>query len=234
MSSQPYAGGHLARGVRRVRIRPALLVIDVQNCFAAPGGSFDELGYDITPYREVLPRIAETVTWARAVKMPVLFSQAIREASGIDMLDRVHRMLPARRLERIKTRPISVRDTWDAAIVDEIAVEEEDLVVEKRRDSIFQDTELELWLRSLRIDTLVFCGLDMAICVASSLRDGFNRGRDVVLLEDATGSLRDHQKQVVSDIVRDTYGPVLPLEEFQKRLEPVEGEEGVFDLTLPA
>jgi ureidoacrylate peracid hydrolase len=64
----------------------------------------------------------------------------------------------------------------------------DDHVVIKRRDSVFQDTEVEVWLRSLGIDSIIFSGIDTSICVESSLRDAFNHGYDVVLISDATAS----------------------------------------------
>ncbi|MFC2068309.1 isochorismatase family protein [Chloroflexota bacterium] len=51
---------------------------------------------------------------------------------------------------------------------------EDDHIVMKRRDSGFQDTELDLWLRSIYIDTIIFTGVDTGICVENTLTDGFN------------------------------------------------------------
>ncbi|MCD6037083.1 MAG: Isochorismatase hydrolase, partial [Nitrososphaeraceae archaeon] len=156
-------------------INPALLVIDVQNGFVSKGGSYDLLGMETSNYKEV-------------IRIPIFYTQAVRESSGIDLLTRSHKILPKSREERIKKKPICVRETWDAEIVDEIKPSEGDHVVIKRRDSAFHDTEIGVWLRSLKIDTLIFCGIDTSICVETSLRDAFNIGYDVVLISDATAS----------------------------------------------
>lgn len=102
------------------------------------------------------------------------------------MSTKVHKILPKSREERIRKKPICTRGTWDAEIVNEIKPALADHVVVKRRDSAFHDTEIGVLMKSLGIDTLVFCGIDTSICVEASLRDAFNNGYDVILISDAT------------------------------------------------
>jgi len=200
-------------------LRPALVIVDMQNCFMAEGGSFHKLGYRRDHYQQIIPAVQEAYRRARALRIPVIFSKAVRERSGIDLLDRVHRILPPKRLERIRRAHIAIRDTWDADIIEALQPASDDLIVEKRRDSIFQDTELELWLRAMRVDTLVFTGIDTAICVESSLRDAFNRGYDVVLLADATASREHDFYETTLREVQDNFGLVLQVSQFFDRLE---------------
>lgn len=195
-------------------IRPALLVIDVQNGFAAKGGSYDQLGIDISNYIKVIPKIANLISVCRKSRIPIFYTQAIREPSGIDLLTNVHRILPKSREERIKMKPICVRGTWDAEIVDEIRPNDSDHVIRKRRDSTFYDTEIGVWLKSVGIDTLIFCGIDTSISVESSLRDAFNLGYDVILMSDATASNIEKHYQSTLENVRGYYGLVMSTEEF--------------------
>lgn len=197
-------------------IQPALLVIDVQNGFAAKGGSYDQLGIDISKYLNVIPMIANLISICRNARIPIFYTQAIREPSGIDLLTNVHRILPKSREERIRMKPICVRGTWDAEIVDEIRPTDSDHVIRKRRDSAFYDTEIGVWLKSARIDTLIFCGIDTSISVESSLRDAFNLGYDVILMSDATASNIEKHYQSTLENVRGYYGLVMSIEEFNK------------------
>ncbi|HEX2408384.1 MAG TPA: isochorismatase family cysteine hydrolase, partial [Nitrososphaeraceae archaeon] len=162
--------------------QPALLVIDVQNGFMSKGGSYDLLGMKISNYQHIITKLKELISICRTYNVPIFYTQAVRESSGIDLLTKTHRILPKSREERIKKRPICVRGTWDAKIVDEVKPTSKDHVVIKRRDSAFQDTETEVWLNSLKVNTLIFCGIDTSICVETSLRDGFNKGYDVILI----------------------------------------------------
>jgi ureidoacrylate peracid hydrolase len=193
------------------RVNPALVVIDMQNGFVSKGGSYDQLGMNNSHYLQVIPKISQLISLCRNADMPIFYTQAVREQSGIDLLTKVHKILPKSREERIRKKPICVRGTWDADIVDEIKPMPEDHVVVKRRDSAFHDTEIIVWMKSLGVDTLIFCGIDTSICVEASLRDAFNNGYDVVLVSDATASGNARHFESTLEIVRDYYGLVMDI-----------------------
>jgi len=191
----------------------------MQNGFVSKGGSYDLMGLNVSKYSEVVPHLTRLISICRTIKVPIFYSQAVREESGIDLLTRSHRILPKSREERIKRRPICIRGSWDAEIVGELKPSLDDHVVIKRRDSVFQDTEVEVWLRSLGIDSIIFSGIDTSICVESSLRDAFNHGYDVVLISDATASNNmDHYNSTL-DNIRNYYGLVMNLQEFIANVE---------------
>jgi ureidoacrylate peracid hydrolase len=195
-------------------IKPALIVIDVQNGFASRGGSYDQLGMDVSHYQNAIPQISRLIALCRGAGIPIFYTQAVRESSGIDLLTNMHKILPKSREERMKKRPICVRGTWDADIVDDIRPAPEDHVVVKRRDSAFQDTEIGVWLKSVGADSLVFCGIDTSICVETSLRDAFNNGYDVILISDATASGNRKHFESTIEVVKDYYGLVMSIDEF--------------------
>ena len=200
--------------IKNHEINPALLVVDMQNGFVSKGGSYDLMGLNVSKYSDVVPSLKRLIAFCRKVKIPIFYSQAVREESGIDLLTKSHRILPKSREERIKRRPICIRGSWDAEIVEELKPNFDDHVVIKRRDSVFQDTEVEVWLRSLGIDSIIFAGIDTSICVESSLRDAFNHGYDVVLISDATASNNLNHYNSTLDNIRNYYGIVMNLEEF--------------------
>jgi ureidoacrylate peracid hydrolase len=200
--------------IKNHEINPALLVIDMQNGFVSKGGSYDLMGLNISKYSDVVPSLKQLIGFCRKVKIPIFYSQAVREESGIDLLTRSHRILPKSREERIKRRPICIRGSWDAEIVEELKPNFDDHVVIKRRDSVFQDTEVEVWLRSLGIDSIIFAGIDTSICVESSLRDAFNHGYDIILIADATSSNNLNHYNSTLDNIRNYYGLVMNLDEF--------------------
>jgi ureidoacrylate peracid hydrolase len=199
-------------------VNPALIVVDVQNGFVSKGGSYDQLGMDISHYQRIIPQISELIRLCRSVNIPIFYTQAVREKSGIDLLTNTHRILPKSREERIRKKPICVIGTWDADIVDEIKPSRMDHIVIKRRDSAFQDTEIGVWLKSIGINTLAFCGIDTSICVEASLRDAFNNGYDVILISDATASGNIKHFESTVEVVRDYYGLVMDVKEFARHL----------------
>ena len=201
-----------------------LIVVDMQNGFVSSEGSYGKLGMNIKNYQKVIPKIKELINFCRNEKIPIFYTEAIREPSGIDLLLNVHNILPRTREERLQNKniPICVRGTWDAQTIDEIKPTEEDHIILKRRDSAFQDTELRMWLNTLKINTLIFCGIDTFICVETSLRDGFNIGYDAILISDATASGINKHYDTTIERIRDYYGIVTDLSDLQKMIKKLE------------
>ena len=195
------------------KINLGLIVVDMQNGFVAKGGSYDKLGMNTPSYREIIPKVKDLIDFCKSLGIPVFYTEAVRESSGIDLLTKIHTLLPKSRVERLKL-PICVRGTWDAQTIDEIKPEKDDHVIIKRRDSAFQDTELRVWLQSVGINVLVFCGVDTAICVETSIRDAFNLGYDIVLISDATASGIKKHYETTLDLVRDYYGLQMNFDRF--------------------
>ena len=195
------------------KFHPALVVIDMQNSLCAHEGAYEKFGADISAYRKIIPNVKKIVDTCHKLHVPVFYTQQVREASGIDLLTRRHRIIPRRRLEFIEGAPSCVRGTWGAAIIDELMPTEDDHIVMKRRDSAFQDTEFELWLESIGADTVIYTGIDTCICVENSLREGFNRGWDVILVEDAVASSWQKLHKATLEKVRGSFGLVLTTEQ---------------------
>ena len=210
---------------------PALLVIDMQDGFCNAGGSYEEygcsIGADIKAYRKIIPNVERVIAACRETKIPIFYTQQVREASGIDLYTRLHRIIPNRRAEFLRI-PACVRGTWDAEILDELRPMKGDHIVMKRRDSAFQDTELDLWLRSAYVDTLIFTGVDTGICVDNTLMDGFNMGYDVILVEDATASSWKEIGKATIMKVRGSYGWVLKTNNLIKMLHASKRAKGGF------
>jgi ureidoacrylate peracid hydrolase len=201
------------------KINLGLIIVDMQNGFVAKNGSYDKLGMNTPVYREIIPKIRELIDLCKSFEIPVFYTESVREASGIDLLTKIHTLLPKSREERLKI-PICVRGTWDGQTIDELKPKEEegDHIIIKRRDSAFQDTELRVWLQSAGINVLIFCGVDTSICVETSIRDAFNLGYDILLISDATASgIKEHYETTLAR-VRDYYGLAMSFERFSKMI----------------
>lgn len=204
-----------------IRINMGLIVVDMQNGFVAKGGSYDKLGMNTPAYREIIPKIKDLISLCKSYGMPVFYTESVREASGVDLLTKVHILLPKSREERMKI-PICVRGTWDAQTIDELKPKEEDHLIIKRRDSAFLDTELRMWLQSFGINVLVFCGVDTSICVETSIRDAFNLGYDIILISDATASgIKSHYETTLTR-VSDYYGLQMSYDRFAYMLKSLD------------
>ncbi len=74
-------------------------------------------------------------------------------------------------------------------VVSPLAPRPGEFTVFKHRYSPFDNTDLELLLRNLRIDTLVIGGVNTNNCVLCSCFEAFNRDYRVVLMQDVCASM---------------------------------------------
>ncbi|MEI8144518.1 MAG: isochorismatase family cysteine hydrolase [Alphaproteobacteria bacterium] len=74
-------------------------------------------------------------------------------------------------------------------VVPELKPRPGDFTVFKHRYSPFDNTDLELLLRNLKVDTLVIGGVNTNNCVLCSCFDAFNRDYRVVVMEDVCASM---------------------------------------------
>lgn len=178
--------------IRLVPAETAMIVVDMQNAYASPGGYLDLAGFDIAGAASVIARVATAVQAARDAGIPVLFFQngwdpGYVEAGGPGSPN-WHK---SNALKTMRARPeldgtLLAKGGWDYALVDALRPQPGDLVVPKTRYSGFFHTNADSLLRARGVRTLVFTGIATNVCVESSLRDAFHLEYFGVVLEDAT------------------------------------------------
>lgn len=175
--------------------KTAVLVVDMQNDFGSPGGMFDLAGIDIRGIQAAAAATRDVLNAARDAGLPIVY---LKMEYPADLANAG----PADRPNRIKHTPLSlgseveapdgsvgrilVRDTWNTAIIDELAPAPEDHVVSKHRYSGFFETELDDVLRRLGVTDLLVTGCTTSVCVDSTVRDAMFRDYTCVVLEDCT------------------------------------------------
>jgi ureidoacrylate peracid hydrolase len=170
--------------------RAAIIVVDMQNDFGSGGGMFHRAGIDITGIQAVVPRIVRVIEAARNARIPIVY---LKMEYGPDLSNAgapsapnwiTHLKLGGIGAETDHGGRVLIRDTWNTAIVDDLAPEPGDLVVSKHRFSGFFETRLDAVLRERGISQLIFAGCTTSICVESTLRDAYFRDYHCLLLED--------------------------------------------------
>lgn len=154
--------------------RTAVLVVDMLNDFCTEGGAMVLQGAE----KLYGPQNA-VISAARAQGAPV-----------VHIVDRHRPNLPCDR-EFLKRQPHCIEGQWGSEIVAELDHQPQDFVVIKRRYSGFFNTDLDLTLKDLQVDTLVVMGVVTNICVRSTVHDAFFHGYRVVVPHDcvaATGA----------------------------------------------
>jgi ureidoacrylate peracid hydrolase len=158
----------------------ALVLVDMQNGFCKPGGTFDRAGVSIDGVARTIDPCARLVAAAHDSQIPVIFTQAWFRADGADTGFSVGEIM-----QRRKSDELIAADSWDAEIIEELRPQLEDFVVRKFRFSPFHGSGIEPLLSALRVGNLVVCGLTTSICVESTVRDASARDYRVFVPEDA-------------------------------------------------
>src|SRR5258708_8367794 len=131
-------------------LRTAVIVIDMQNDFCAPGGWVDYLGADYRPDRKPIGPLQKLLPSLRKAGLPVIW---VNWGNRPDLAN-----MPPNQIHLYKPTGAGVglgdplpgsgarvleKDSWAAAVVDELKQEPEDIKVDKYRISGFWDTPLD-------------------------------------------------------------------------------------------
>lgn len=185
----------------------ALLVVDVQNDFMHQDGVVASvLGGDLTYVRAALPKINEAITAAHNHGVHVVYIQETIAKETI-LPNFVAMFGP---WEQCAVRA----GTWGAELLDELVpAAERDVVIQKPCYDAFQDTPLDVHLRSMGVRTCVYVGCSTNVCVEASARHGFVAGYYTVLLDDACGTASAEEHAATMTTFRRRYGPVLMVDD---------------------
>ena len=173
--------------------RTAVVVVDMQNDFASPGGMFARAGVDVRCIRAIVPPMAALLDAARAAGIVVVylkmgFRPDLSDTGAPDSPTWIKHLPFDAGLE--VTAPdgtpsrILVRDTWNTDVVDELAPRDGDVVLYKNRYSGFYRTDLDDQLRARGVETLVVVGATTSVCVESTVRDATFRDYRCLVIED--------------------------------------------------
>lgn len=145
--------------------RSAVLVLDMQHDFCdpdAPTTVWPMIGETIEPIRRLCAA-------ARERRVPVVYTQGLVAADG-----------SSTGLWRFKQRfhaegRVQVEGSRGAEIIEGLAPQPGDRVIRKWRPSAFFRTDLEIFLTTQAIDTLLLCGTSLSGCVRATTTDAFMR-----------------------------------------------------------
>jgi nicotinamidase-related amidase len=171
--------------------RTAVVLVEYQNDFTSDGGALHDAVRDVmerTGMLENTRRLVEAARTAGAtiVHAPIAYVPGYRELA----------LHPYGILKAVVDATAFVKGEWGSEIVDAVAPQEGDVVVEGKRglDS-FATTNLDFILRGRGITTIALGGFLTNCCVESTMRTGYEKGYHVVTLSDclAATSLEEHE-----------------------------------------
>lgn len=96
--------------------------------------------------------------------------------------------------------------TPGAEVIPELKLCEKDYVVPKRRYSGFFQTDLDILLKELGVNTVIMTGLHAHMCVRHTSADAFQLGYDVVVAKEATDSFTEEDYTYGIAYLKTCYG----------------------------
>jgi ureidoacrylate peracid hydrolase len=171
----------------------AVIVVDMENDFAAKGGMFDRAGVDISGAQKAIAPTARVLAAARQAGIKIIYLKMGYRAdlSDLGAADSVNRTRHLKfgvgqtiRTPDGRESRMLIRDTWDTDIVPELKPQNGDIVIYKTRFSGFYRTDLDATLKKLGIKYLIVTGVTTSICVESTVRDAMFRDYLCIMLSD--------------------------------------------------
>jgi nicotinamidase-related amidase len=188
----------------------AVVLVEFQNDFTTDGGALHGAVAGVMESTSMMENTRKVVDAARAqgatiIHSPIQFAKGYGEITS-------H---PYGILAGVVASTAFVKGEWGAQIVDELAPEAGDIVLEGKRGlDAFGSTNLDFILRSKGIQTVALAGFLTNCCVESTMRSAYEKGFEVVTLTDclAATSEAEHANAIKYDYPM--FSKPMPAEEF--------------------
>jgi len=146
----------------------ALIIVDLQTD-VFKGGALPIVGA-----AELLPKAKQVLAAARQGKLPIIHFKEVHRKEMVDF---------GRELDGAE--PIHCLETWPGTeIYSELAPIDGEFKIAKRRYSCFFGTDLEILLRGLKVDALIFMGTMTNVCVHYTAVDAHQRDYHFHVIDD--------------------------------------------------
>jgi len=186
--------------------RTALLVIDMQNAFVAPGAPIE-----VPAARAIVAPINRLTAALRKRGVPVIWVLHENQAGGRDWAGFFDAFVaPGRRAEAAAAL---ARGAELQKLYPGLETAPGDMSVAKNRYSAFIKNDFEGKLRERGIDTLLIAGTKTNVCVECTARDAMMLDYKVALISDCTAALSDEEHRATLENVIQQFGDILTAEE---------------------
>ena len=185
------------------RSEVALVVIDMQRDFLLPGGFGETLGNDVSQLAAVVPPLQRVLAAARAAGLMIIHT---REGHRPDLSDlpRPSTAAASRRcgsVIRERTDGSSIRGEYGHDIIDELAPDPGEIVIDKPGKGSFYGTDLDALLAAEGITQFIVTGVTTEVCVHTTVREANDRGYEVLVLSDCVGSYFPEFQRIGLDMI---------------------------------
>lgn len=189
--------------------KTALVAIDMQSTFCAPGGPAE-----VPAARGIVQNINRLSAVLRKLGCPVIW--VLHASTGSDWPLFFDHVVSA----EVRARTIESLEPGRQQVWPELQTAPEDIIVVKNRYSALVPgaSRLESVLRERGIDTLLIAGTKTNVCCESTARDAMMLDFKVVMLADCCAALSDDEHRASLETHIQQFGDVLTADEALKLL----------------
>ena len=196
--------------------KSALIIIDMQNAFCAPGAPAE-----VAASRGIVANINNFTAALRDTNVEIIWVVSAFDSvgSGTDW-ENFFNYIVADEV-REKTRAYMAPGAEGTLLWPELHREDNEQLIVKNRYSCFVPgaSHLERVLRSRKIDTLLLAGTKTNICCETAARAAFDMDFKVVMVEDCCAALSDREHLAALENVIQQFGDVMTSKEILARLQ---------------
>lgn len=184
----------------------ALITIDVQR------DTLDGQILEVAGTTDALPQLKVLLDFYRKNKFPIVHIVRIYKADGTNVdlcrketVENGAAFLTEGSLGAELVKELFDNDTirFDSPLLLEGGIQkisESEVIIYKPRWGAFYNTPLDKHLKSMNVDTLLFCGCNFPNCPRTSIYEASERDYKVVVLEDALSGLYEQGKKELNNI----------------------------------
>lgn len=159
--------------------RTAVIAMDLQHDIVGENGAFAPLFHAQVVRNKVIPTAATVVNAAREAGMKIVYSRGAFQPGYPELVPNI----PI--LAQVAEYGCLIDGTDGAAIVSEVAPQDNDVVLTRSRVNGFHGTALDTILRGAAIDTIVLMGVATNLTIESTARAGADLGYRTMIVADA-------------------------------------------------
>jgi nicotinamidase-related amidase len=171
--------------------KPAVIIVDMIRDNVDVDSPFS-IGKEA---RRIIPKLQHLLAASRKAGFPVIF------ANNSFMLGDF--------IFRSGLKPHALRETEGAKVIAELEPQQSDIVIEKRKASAFFETDLDITLRRLGVDTIAVAGVATEVCVLATALDGMTNDFKVIMLQDCCTSSKRAAHDAIIEAYRNSALPKL-------------------------
>ncbi|HYG55034.1 MAG TPA: isochorismatase family cysteine hydrolase [Burkholderiales bacterium] len=191
--------------------KTALLVIDMQNAFLAPGAPIE-----VPAARAIVAPVNRLAQALRQRGVPVIWVMHENRGDGADWAGFFDVFVS----DRAKAAAALAAGSEMQQLWPELQAAPQDLRVAKNRYSALINGDFQQALRERGIDTLLLAGTKTNVCVESTARDAMMLDFKVVVLSDCTAALSDDEHRATLENIIQQFGDVRTADEVLSLLVP--------------